>query len=236
MARILSAGARARTTRPAPARRAGRRRPRSRGATARRRENRSPGCSMASRVPSSACATALKPGWVRTRLVVVAADLRPLARPARPPASPATVRTASTGRTSAPPGSVPSCADHGRAGAARAGRRRARPSPACRGTPRARAGRGSSAASSRASSQASRSGRQPAVRGCGLLAVARRVDVGAAGDHQPVEAGDHRRGRARPVDRGQQHRHPADGRTAAAYAAGSRSARCCHTPQAACSR
>ena len=80
----------------------------------------------------------------------------------------------------------------GRARAGRASRRRAPPSPACRGRRRARQVDGSAAASSRASSQASRSARQLAVRGCGVLAVALRVDVGAAGDDQAVEARDRR--------------------------------------------
>ena len=45
----------------------------------------------------------------------------------------------------------------------------------------------SSAAVSSASSPRSRSGRVPIVSGCGVLAVLRRVEVGAAGEEDSVE-------------------------------------------------
>ena len=218
--------------RPAPARRAGRRRPRSPGATARRRRSGRPAASIASSGPVGGVRRRPRsPGASRTDWWWWQSTVSDVARPASRAASPRRCATVDRRRTRRRRG----CARRGRprrACAGRARRRRAPPSPACpRQTPST--GRpAASAASSSASSQASRSGRQLGGARVRLLAVAGRVDVGAAGDHQPVEPRDHgvrgagarRRAAAAPVRRRR-------ATTASAYCAGSTSARWSHTPQ-----
>ena len=99
----------------------------------------------------------------------------------------------------------------GRACAGRARRRRGPPSPASRGRRRAPAAPAASAASSSAQLpgvpvRAPAGGARVRVG-----AVPRRVDVRAAGDHQPVEPGHHGVGRAVLRDRRQQQRDAAGG-------------------------
>ena len=152
--------------------------------TARRRR------SNASSVPSSAAAAGTNPGWVRTdwwwwQLTVSRSPSRAATR------VPGTVRT-STGPNASPPGLWPSCP-------ARSG--------VCWSSDAARVdGHHLHAPAHAEHRQPDRVGRveqgelpgvpvgaPPRRARVGLLAVARRVDVGAAGDDQAVEPGDERR-------------------------------------------
>ena len=75
-------------------------------------------------------------------------------------------------------------------------RRRRRSAPGCRGRSRGSADRAARAAAISAISNSSRAGSTSTIVGCGCFAVARRRDVVAAGQQQPVDA---RRAPRRPA-------------------------------------
>ena len=163
----------------------------------RRRRTGRPAASMASSVPSVGVRRrAAKPGWRRTDWWWWQFTRRARRRPARRPGVPGAVRDLDRAERVAA-GAVLARGRPGRARAGRARRRRAPPSPACRGRRPSTAGR--PPRRRRAGRPPRRRGRgaSSAVRGCAVRAVAPRVDVGAAGDHQPVEPGHDRVGGAR---------------------------------------